>query len=91
MPDILIDRELLQRILDRCFELDIDNRAHRAMVSRASAKNPGMAAQYAAFVTEEIAVQQNSFEGTRRILLDSLASGDDAAFRRTLVGLFPPR
>lgn len=93
MASVLIERELLQRILDRCHELDIDSRAHRAMVSRASAsaKNPGMATLYSDLVTQEIAAQRIASEGSRRILADTVASGDDAAVHKTLSGLFPPR
>ena len=69
----------------------IDIRAHRAQLGQASPKNPGAIAQYSGFLNAEIAVQRTSFEGTRLILTDNLAAGDDAAVHRTLTCLFPPR
>ncbi len=89
MADISVDREFLLQLVKSYVELDVDNRAHRALVSRASLERPGEAQRYSALKNDEAIRQKSSFDGFLHILEDSLAAGDDAAFRATLYGLFP--
>ena len=91
MTDFLIDRSLFQRILERYFELEIENQAYRTMMTRGAKEKPGPAYEYSRLYSQEIAVHKTRFGETPQILADKLAGGDDAAARKTLAGLFPPR
>jgi hypothetical protein len=90
VPDFPIDGELLERLIEKYFELRAENRAYLAMVSRASITNPTKALQYANLWKKEVAVQRAETEGHRSILRNSLDSGDFAAVQRILFALFPP-
>jgi len=90
MPEISIDREFLRRFVQKYIELEVDNRAYRALASRASMQNLVAAQRYSALQDEEVHRQQTEFDGILHILEDSLDGGDDAAFRSTLYSLIPP-
>jgi hypothetical protein len=91
MADIPIDRNLFQRILNRYFELEIENRAYGAMVTQAAITKPVAALEYARLYREAIPTCKAQFESSRRTLAAKLDAGDDAAAQRELADLFPPR
>ncbi len=91
MSQVQLDREFFGRFLERFFELEIDNRAYRALAARAARQKPESGLRYAAFQDAEVDEQQKQFEEIRRSLNRELAAEDDAAFQRTLSSLFPPR
>jgi hypothetical protein len=89
MSQIQIERELFQRFLEKLLELEVDNRAFRALAGRAATQNPVAALRYDALLDPAIAEQRAQFEGIRRILEQQWASEDDAAFLATLSSLLP--
>jgi hypothetical protein len=89
MADISVDREFLLRLVKSYIEIEVECRAHRALVNRASFEKPNQARAYSDFRDAEERQQQASFDGFLHILEDNLAAGDDAAFRATLYGLLP--
>jgi hypothetical protein len=92
-PQILIDRELLQQILDEVFDLEAENRAYfgmqQKMQLRSRAQNK--VAQYVAAVQEEKAKELSETEGLRTVLRDQVQTQGDAAFLARLVPRFSPR
>jgi hypothetical protein len=90
LSQILIDRDLLRRLLEQYFQWDIDNRAYRCLASRASILNPDAALQYGSLYESEVEAQRKQGAGSRRHLLDTLAAQDDDAFRKALSDSFPP-
>jgi hypothetical protein len=91
MSQILIDRDLLQRMLDRFFELDADVRAHRWIVTQAGVKNPSVWARYGDEHQKRAAEELAQMGGLPERLRETLVSEDDDAFRRTLYDQFPGR
>jgi hypothetical protein len=92
LHDIPIDRELLQRILEKHFQLEAENRAYFALAMRASVGKPSDAwLRYAEAHAAEAIREKKQSEGHRKILHDNLASRDDDGVRRLLSTLFPGR
>jgi len=91
MSQIQVERELFHRLVEKLLELEVDNRAFRALAGRAATQNPAAALRYDALLNPAIAEQQTQFEGIRHILEWQWASGDDAAFLTTLSSLLPNR
>jgi hypothetical protein len=92
VPDILIDRGLLERIMDKYFQIEAENRAYFSLASRAAAGKPGDAwLRYAEAQKLEAAEQKKQSDGHRSILRDNLAVQDDDGVRGLLLTLFPNR
>ena len=90
MAQIEVDREFLHRLARKYVELEVDNRAYRALAGRAGLQNPGIGLKYSGLLADETVQQQTGFDGLLHILADSLAAEDDAAFLRTLYSLLGP-
>ena len=91
MPQILIDRELLQRILDDYFESEADRRAHLAIAQRGVQKHPEASHAYFEAHARECEQQLSQTEGFRDSLSDQLRTQDDDAFLAALNAQFSAR
>jgi len=91
VSQILIDREILRRMVEKHFELEVDNRAYRALLQRALLSNPGPAGLMDQFLHDEREKQSAQYAGSLRLLRDTQAAEDDAAFLRLLSSQFPSR
>jgi hypothetical protein len=84
MSEILVDRNLLRRLLTDYFDIQIRDRASRALLSRGTIRNPDVGLQYGRGLQEEVARQQEQGAGFRSQLLKRLDEQDDEAFSRLL-------
>jgi hypothetical protein len=92
MSNILIDRELLQRLVDRHFELVAENAAYLNLMNRARVGNdPEVAHRYVTARLQETEKQLLQTQGLRIHLEKMLDDEDDDAFQRALSDLCPPR
>jgi len=91
MSQLLIDRELLQRILDSHFELEAENRAYLGFAQFGIRKNPVAGQRYFETLAEQKAKELSQMEGHYRILKETLSGQDDDAFLASLSAKFPPR
>jgi hypothetical protein len=87
VAQILVDRDVLQRLLDEYFELAIEARAFRTLRNRSAARNLPLALEFEKAREGEEDTQRAQLDGVQRILRDSLASGDDTVFQTTLSSL----
>ena len=91
MSQIMIDRDFLQRMLDRLFDLEADVLAYRWTVMQVQSASPAKAIRYADEHRRRSDEEKRATEAQRKYLQESLSSGDDDAFRRTLYAQFPSR
>jgi len=91
MSQILIDREILQRLLDRHFELTAENAAYLTLMNRARMDNPEAAHRYVTLRLDETEKQLSQTQGHRNHLSQALSAEDDDAFRLALSHLCPRR
>jgi hypothetical protein len=89
MPDFPIDRDLFQRILERYFQLEAENRAYRSLADFGAAGKPGLRTEYAEAHSVVALHEKEQSAGHRKILRDSLDAQDAAAVHQTLSALFP--
>ena len=90
MSDVLIDRELLQRFVDKHFELVAENAAYLNLMNRARIDQPDVAHRYVTARLDETEKQLPQTQGLRKFLTKTLAAEDDDAFRKALSDLLPP-
>lgn len=91
MADILIDRELLQRLLKEHLELEVEARGFRALRNRFGIGNAGPALVYAKAHQEASERERVGIQGTYLALRKALADEDDTLALSLLSVLFPPR
>lgn len=91
MSQILIDRDVLQRLLDEHLELEIEARSFRTLRNRSAWKNLPLVLQFEEARAAEKSAQRVQIQGTYRIMKDCLADGDDNSFQTALASLFPHR
>lgn len=91
MPDVSVDREVLQLLLTDYFEMRAQSAARIAVLNRNRDKNLAAAQKYVAALRDEEEIQRTQNLGLENRLRDSLACGDDDSFRRALGALFPGR
>ena len=92
MSQILIDRELLQRILDIHFELEAASRAYLGVQQKAQLKTSGQPIihHYVNEVKAEKVKVLSETQGLRSALRNMVQTKDDAAFLAELVPKFYP-
>ena len=91
MSEILIDRNLLQRILDAHLELEVEARAFRKMRNQFGIGNADRLLQFGQAHQEASREQRSQIEGIYRALREALDCQDDTAVLYRLSTLFPPR
>ena len=92
MSQIMIDRELLQRILDVYFELEAENRAYLGVQQEAQLKTSGQPTihYYVNAVKTKKVKELSEIQGLRLALRDMVQTKDDAVFLAELVPKFYP-
>ena len=90
MSQILIDRELLQRILDVYFEIDAENRAYLGIQQKAqlTTNDQGAIHRYTALLEAKTAQELSGTQGLQTALRDQVQTQDAASFLCRLVPRF---
>jgi hypothetical protein len=91
MNEILINRQDLQRLLEKHFQLTAENAAYLTLMNRACVDNLELAQRYVTARLEETEKQLAQTQGLQTHMTKALAAGDDEAFRLALSHLCPPR
>ncbi len=93
MSKIMMDRKLLQQILDEFLDLEAENRAYLGLQQKMQLRSPNQnkVAQYIAAVEEEKAKELSGTEGLRTAVRDQVQTEDDAAFLAKLIPRLSPR
>jgi hypothetical protein len=88
MSTILIDRKLLQKVLDAYFEADAESRAYLGMFQSSALKHPELANQYFDQQEQQKHKELSQTEGLRTALREKVRTEFDAAFLEELVPAF---
>jgi hypothetical protein len=95
MSRILVDRDLLQRVLDVYFDLESENRAYFGIWQSMQLYGPSEIQaglqKYHAQVQVEKAKELSGTEGVRSALREKVRAEDDASFLPKLISRFAPR
>ncbi|MGA8911078.1 MAG: hypothetical protein WB524_25955 [Acidobacteriaceae bacterium] len=89
MSQVLIDGELVWRIMEAHFELDADNRAYRKLASKASMTNFPAAQRFVEHQAAEAKKELSHFANHLKTLRSCLDSEDDAGVQSFLRSHFP--
>jgi hypothetical protein len=89
MSQILVDCDILRRLLEKYFHLEAENRAYFFAAYRAGVQKPGLRTSFADAIAEETARQKEHSAGHRSILQRNLDARDADAFHQTLSALLP--
>ena len=91
MSQILIDRDLLQRILDAYFDAETDRRAHFGIAHRGQLLHPENGRRYFDAHALELEKERSESQYQQNSLHDQLQTQDDAAFLAELEATFPQK
>jgi hypothetical protein len=84
MPQIKIERNLFQRLVDRYYKLEIEHRGFRAMLDETKRRNPQNAKDIEAVYQMKTDLLRNDWIEFDSALSDASATGDDEAFLAVL-------